>query len=80
MPLIRAALKETGLTAQDIDAVAYKIRRTGLVGALDDPGQQSAVRWRFLQMSRRGQFTHMEGHLLAPMLEEHQPEFPFVAR
>lgn len=22
---------------------------------------------------------HMEGHLLAPMLEEHQPEFPFVA-
>ncbi|MEQ5122823.1 tRNA (adenosine(37)-N6)-threonylcarbamoyltransferase complex transferase subunit TsaD [Morganella morganii] len=77
VPLIQAALKEAGLTAQDIDAVAYTAG-PGLVGALmvgATVGRALAFSWGVPAVP----VHHMEGHLLAPMLEEHQPEFPFVA-
>lgn len=77
VPLIQAALKEANLTAQDIDAVAYTAG-PGLVGALlvgATIGRSLAFAWDVPAIP----VHHMEGHLLAPMLEEKTPEFPFVA-
>ncbi|WP_288499624.1 tRNA (adenosine(37)-N6)-threonylcarbamoyltransferase complex transferase subunit TsaD [uncultured Erwinia sp.] len=77
VPLIQAALKEAGLQAQDIDAVAYTAG-PGLVGALlvgATIGRSLAFAWDVPAIA----VHHMEGHLLAPMLEDNPPEFPFVA-
>lgn len=77
VPLIQAALKEANLTSQDIDAVAYTAG-PGLVGALmvgATVGRSLAFAWNVPAVA----VHHMEGHLLAPMLEEKSPEFPFVA-
>lgn len=77
VPLIQAALKEAGLAPQQIDAVAYTAG-PGLVGALlvgATIGRALAFAWKVSAVP----VHHMEGHLLAPMLEENPPEFPFVA-
>lgn len=77
VPLIQAALKEANLTSEDIDAVAYTVG-PGLVGALmvgATVGRSLAFAWNVPAVA----VHHMEGHLLAPMLEEKSPEFPFVA-
>jgi N6-L-threonylcarbamoyladenine synthase len=77
VPLIQAALKEAGLSSTDIDAVAYTAG-PGLVGALlvgATVGRSLAFAWDVPAIP----VHHMEGHLLAPMLEENPPEFPFVA-
>ncbi|MBS9424347.1 tRNA (adenosine(37)-N6)-threonylcarbamoyltransferase complex transferase subunit TsaD [Photorhabdus caribbeanensis] len=77
VPLIQAALKEAGLTRKDIDAVAYTAG-PGLVGALlvgATIGRSLAFAWNVPAIP----VHHMEGHLLAPMLEDNSPEFPFVA-
>ncbi|ADP11254.1 putative DNA-binding/iron metalloprotein/AP endonuclease [Erwinia sp. Ejp617] len=77
VPLIQAALEEARLQAQDIDAVAYTAG-PGLVGALlvgATIGRSLAFAWGVPAIA----VHHMEGHLLAPMLEDNPPEFPFVA-
>ena len=77
VPLIQAALKEAGLTAKDIDAVAYTAG-PGLVGARlvgATVGRALAFAWNVPAIP----VHHMEGHLLAPMLEDNPPAFPFVA-
>ncbi|WP_114192273.1 tRNA (adenosine(37)-N6)-threonylcarbamoyltransferase complex transferase subunit TsaD [Edaphovirga cremea] len=77
VPLIQAALKEANLNAGDIDAVAYTAG-PGLVGALlvgATVGRALAFAWDVPAIA----IHHMEGHLLAPMLEDNPPEFPFVA-
>ncbi|EER46705.1 putative DNA-binding/iron metalloprotein/AP endonuclease [Actinobacillus minor NM305] len=77
LPLIQAALKEANLTACDIDGVAYTAG-PGLVGALlvgSTIARSLAYAWDKPALG----VHHMEGHLLAPMLEENPPEFPFVA-
>ena len=77
IPLIQAALKEAGLTAQNIDGVAYTAG-PGLVGALlvgATIGRSLAFAWNVPAVP----VHHMEGHLLAPMLEDNPPDFPFVA-
>lgn len=77
LPLIRKVLSEAGCTAQDIDGVAYTAG-PGLVGALlvgASCAQALAFAWGVPALG----VHHMEGHLLAPMLEEAPPEFPFVA-
>ncbi len=77
VPLIEAALKEANLTACDIDGVAYTAG-PGLVGALlvgATIARSLAYAWNVPALG----VHHMEGHLLAPMLEEIPPEFPFVA-
>ena len=76
VPLIQAALKEANLTPADIDGVAYTA----------GPGRWGRC-WSALPWARAGVCTnvpavpvhHMEGHLLAPMLEDNPPAFPFVA-
>lgn len=77
LPLVKAALEEAGLTAEDLDGVAFT-KGPGLVGALlvgSCIGRSLAFGWGLPAVG----VHHMEGHLLAPMLEDEQPEFPFVA-
>ena len=77
VPLIKAALKQANLTANDIDGVAYTAG-PGLIGALmvgASVGRSLAYAWNVPAVA----VHHMEGHLLAPMLEDNPPEFPFVA-
>lgn len=77
LPLIKQALSEAGLTAADIDGVAYTAG-PGLAGALlvgATLGRSLAFAWQKPALA----VHHMEGHLLAPMLEERAPEFPFLA-
>jgi len=77
IPLIKEALAEANLTPQDLDGVAYTAG-PGLVGALlvgCSIGRSLAYGWGLPAVP----VHHMEGHLLAPMLEENVPDFPFVA-
>ena len=77
IPLIKAVLKDANLTPQDLDGVAYTAG-PGLVGALlvgCSIGRSLAYGWNLPAVP----VHHMEGHLLAPMLEDDIPEFPFVA-
>ncbi|MCE9686518.1 MULTISPECIES: tRNA (adenosine(37)-N6)-threonylcarbamoyltransferase complex transferase subunit TsaD [Shewanella] len=77
IPLIRQALAEAGSTPDDIDGIAYT-KGPGLIGALlvgACVGRSLAFAWGKPAIG----VHHMEGHLLAPMLEEDAPEFPFVA-
>ncbi|UUD62851.1 tRNA (adenosine(37)-N6)-threonylcarbamoyltransferase complex transferase subunit TsaD [Pseudomonas seleniipraecipitans] len=77
LPLIRQVLDEAGCVASDIDAIAYTAG-PGLVGALlvgASCAQALAFSWDVPAIG----VHHMEGHLLAPMLEETPPAFPFVA-
>ena len=77
LPLINQCLESAGLTRTDIDAVAYTAG-PGLIGALlvgTATGRAIAM-----ALDRPAIATHhMEGHLLAPMLEADPPEVPFVA-
>ncbi len=77
IPLIKAAMKDANCTPQDIDGVAYTAG-PGLIGALlvgSTIGRSLAYAWNVPAVP----VHHMEGHLLAPMLEDNPPEFPFVA-
>ena len=77
IPLIEELLVKTGLQRRDIDAVAYT-RGPGLVGALlVGAAAASSLAWA-LDVPVVG-VHHMEGHLLAPMLDSERPGFPFVA-
>ncbi len=77
LPLIQAVLDEAALTSEDVDAVAFT-KGPGLVGALM-VGTMTARAIAFAWGVPALGVHHMEGHLLAPMLEEQPPEFPFVA-
>jgi len=77
LPLIKQALQEAGTTAAEIDGVAYTAG-PGLAGALlvgAAIGRSLAFSWQKPALA----VHHMEGHLLAPMLEAQPPAFPFLA-
>lgn len=80
VPLIRDTLAESGLELTDLDGVAYTAG-PGLVGALlVGAGVARSVAWS-LGVPAVG-VHHMEGHLLAPLLEPEAQERlkpPFVA-
>lgn len=77
LPLIHEVLDEAGLTVRDLDGVAYT-SGPGLVGALlVGACVGRSLAWA-LDIPAIG-VHHMEGHLLAPMLEDDVPEFPFIA-
>ncbi|HET7675179.1 MAG TPA: tRNA (adenosine(37)-N6)-threonylcarbamoyltransferase complex transferase subunit TsaD [Gammaproteobacteria bacterium] len=76
-PLIRRALEESGSGPGDIDGVAYTAG-PGLAGALlvgACLARALAYAWDVPALA----VHHMEGHLLAPMLEAEPPQFPFLA-
>ena len=77
LPLIRQVLAEAELEATSIGGVAYTAG-PGLAGALlvgASFGRSLAWAWGVPAIG----VHHMEGHLLAPMLEDPAPAFPFVA-
>ncbi len=77
LPLIRQTLNEARLSIDQIDGVAYTAG-PGLIGALlVGAGIGRSLAWSLGIPAVA--VHHMEGHLLAPMLEAVQPTFPFVA-
>jgi len=77
VPLTVEALDEAGVAKSALDGIAYT-RGPGLMGALlAGASFARSLAWS-LDIPALG-VHHMEAHLLAPMLEENPPEFPFVA-
>jgi N6-L-threonylcarbamoyladenine synthase len=75
--LASQTLAEAGLATDDLDGVAYTAG-PGLVGALlVGAGVARSLAWA-LDVPAVG-VHHMEGHLLAPLMEDDPPEPPFVA-
>lgn len=77
LPLLRAVMQEAGVKSKEINGVAYT-SGPGLVGALlvgAAIGRSLAWAWGVPAVG----VHHMEGHLLAPMLEPSAPHFPFIA-
>jgi N6-L-threonylcarbamoyladenine synthase len=77
LPLVRAVMQEAQSERGDIDGIAYTAG-PGLVGALlvgASLGRSLAWSWDVPALG----VHHMEGHLLAPMLESGPPQFPFIA-
>lgn len=77
VPLIREAMKRADTRIEDLDGICYT-KGPGLIGALlvgACVGRSLAFSWNLPAVG----VHHMEGHLLAPMLEDDVPEFPFVA-
>ena len=76
-PMIRSALGEAGIQARDLSGVAYTAG-PGLIGALM-VGGSTAAGLALAQGIPLIPVHHMEAHLLAPLLEEPRPGFPFLA-
>lgn len=77
VPLVRETLQQAGLQVADLGGVAYTAG-PGLVGALLVGATAArSLAWA-LEIPAIG-VHHMEGHLLAPLLEADPPEPPFVA-
>ena len=77
LPLIREVMAKAGCSRKDIDGLAYTAG-PGLAGALlvgASIGRALGMTWNIPTLG----VHHMEGHLLAPLLEEKGPKFPFVA-
>jgi len=77
VPLLRQVFEQAGLEYADIDGVAYTAG-PGLIGALmvgAAAGRALGMAWQVPTIG----VHHMEGHLLAPLLEENAPKPPFVA-
>ncbi len=77
LPLVKAALTEANCTPQDISAIAYT-QGPGLIGALlvgASVAKSMAMAWDKPALG----IHHLEGHLLAPMLEDEKPNYPFLA-
>ncbi len=77
VPLIEQSCQEAGLQLSDIDAVAYTAG-PGLIGALlVGACVGRSIAWALDKPAIA--VHHMEGHLLAPLMEKDKPEFPFLS-
>jgi len=77
LPLLQGLFQQARVQPHQVQGVAYT-RGPGLIGALlvgAAIGRSLAWAWQAPALG----VHHMEGHLLAPMLEAEPPEFPFVA-
>ncbi len=77
LPLVDAALTEAGAPPGSIDGIAYTAG-PGLIGALlvgASFARSLAYAWGRPAIG----VHHLEGHLLAPLLERDAPAFPFLA-
>ena len=77
IPLINDLLKDCKINIQNIEAIAYT-SGPGLSGALL-VGSSVAESLACALGIRSIPIHHLEGHLLAPMLEDRKPKFPFIA-
>jgi N6-L-threonylcarbamoyladenine synthase len=77
LPLVRAAMADAATQPADLDGVAYTAG-PGLIGALLTGaalGRSLAYAWNLPAVA----VHHLEGHLLAPLLESRAPPFPHLA-
>ena len=77
LPLVKEVLAQAGIRGTDLGGVAYTAG-PGLIGALlvgAALGRSLAFGWDIPAVA----VHHMEGHLLAPLLEPNPPDFPFLA-
>jgi N6-L-threonylcarbamoyladenine synthase len=77
LPLVRATLTSAKTSPGELDGVAFTAG-PGLIGALLTGaalGRSLAYAWRVPAIA----VHHLEGHLLAPLLESEPPPFPHVA-
>jgi N6-L-threonylcarbamoyladenine synthase len=77
LPLLDECLDKAGCSKADLDGIAYTAG-PGLIGALlvgAAVGRSLAVSLDVPAIA----VHHMEGHLLAPLLEADAPDFPFIA-
>ena len=77
LPMLDKVLIEANVDKSQLDGIAYTAG-PGLMGALMVGGAMGTAFGFALGIPVIG-VHHMEGHLLAPMLEEKPPQFPFVA-
>lgn len=76
VPLIKQACDEAKISLKDLDGIAYTAG-PGLIGALlVGSSVGCSLAWALDLPSI--EVHHMEGHLLAPLLDDNKPEFPFV--
>ncbi len=76
LPLIKKTLSQAKIKQTNITGIAYTAG-PGLMGALLSGAavaRSLAFAWKIPAIG----VHHMEGHLLAPMLENNQPKFPFI--
>jgi N6-L-threonylcarbamoyladenine synthase len=77
LPLVRSVMAEAQTEPDDLDGVAYTAG-PGLIGALltgASLARSLAYAWKVPALG----VHHLEGHLLAPLLEPEPPPFPHVA-
>ena len=77
LPMLEQVLAAADISTADLDGIAYTAG-PGLMGALMVGGAAATALGYALGIPVLG-VHHMEGHLLAPMLEDNPPAFPFVA-
>ncbi|MCF7968173.1 MAG: tRNA (adenosine(37)-N6)-threonylcarbamoyltransferase complex transferase subunit TsaD [Methylococcaceae bacterium] len=77
IPLIRQTCADAGIDKTQLNGIAYT-RGPGLIGALLVGASVARSLALSLEIPAVG-IHHMEGHLLAPLLEPDPPEFPFLA-
>jgi N6-L-threonylcarbamoyladenine synthase len=77
LPLTELVLKQANKALKDIQGIAYT-QGPGLAGALLVGTSIAQSLAMALQVPSVG-VHHLEGHLLAPLLEDNPPQFPFVA-
>ncbi len=76
MPLVRAAIGQSGLSLEQLDGIAYTAG-PGLAGALL-VGAMGARALAFSAGLDALGVNHLEGHVLAPLLETPAPAFPYL--
>ena len=77
LPLVKTALADAKTRPADLSGVAYTAG-PGLIGALLTGaalGRSLAFAWKLPAVA----VHHLEGHLLAPLLEKDPPPFPHLA-
>jgi N6-L-threonylcarbamoyladenine synthase len=77
LPLVESALAHAATAPEDLDGIAYTAG-PGLIGALLTGAALAAslaYAWKIPAIG----VHHLEGHLLAPLLESDPPPFPHVA-
>jgi N6-L-threonylcarbamoyladenine synthase len=77
LPLVHQVMQDAATAPEELDGIAYTAG-PGLVGALmvgATLAQTLAWSWNIPALG----VHHMEGHLLASMLEDEHPQYPFVA-
>jgi N6-L-threonylcarbamoyladenine synthase len=77
LPMLNKVMDQAAVDKSDLDGIAYTAG-PGLMGALMVGGSMATALGYALDIPVLG-VHHMEGHLLAPMLEDRPPHFPFVA-